>query len=113
MRIKRCRGRAPVPPADPATDTLRSEPKLAEYDTMLVESAALAFVVVEQPGGVTLEELSRELLITPRGDYGGIAIERAVHRLVDQRLLRVDDDQILPGPVFGSTAAPDRASSSN
>jgi len=71
-------------------------PEPVSYDDLLVESAVLAFVIGERPGGVTIPELSR-LLNAERGEDGeDDAVERAVRELVRARLLRCAGGLLLP-----------------
>ena len=76
---------------------------LADYDYMALESTILAYVVGERSAeGVNKAELIRHLLTGLSGDYAATAVERALGRLLEARLLREEEDTIFAGPVFGT-----------
>jgi hypothetical protein len=85
------------------------------YDALALESGIVSCIVGERSEeGADISELMRDLEINPR--FKGAprrAIEDAVRRLVDGRLLRMDGERVLPGPLFGSSVTADSAPSRN
>jgi hypothetical protein len=72
----------------------------ASYEDLLVESALLSFVLTERPQGVKRDELTGLHLAGRSRSDEKQAIDRAIAKLADARLLRVEADLVLPGPLY-------------
>ena len=103
MRIRPWARRGPVPPADPlSARALRREPKRADYDEMALESAILRYLLNVCSTGITMAELIAETTVSVGGDPGSPAVERAVQRLTQAHLARLQNGLVFPGERFGS-----------
>lgn len=108
MKVRPWKRRGPVPPSDPLSSrALRRAPKLADYDEMALESAILRYLLNVCSTGITMAELIAEMTVSVGGDPGSPAVGWAVDRLVEDRLVSVENGLVFPGPVFGSAVAGD------
>lgn len=103
-----------MPPADPlSARAAPPEPKLADYDEMVIQSAIVAYVVGEHPEGVDLATLVADLPRNLSGEHDTAEIDAALAPLVAERLIRVQNGRVYPGAVFGGASGAGVGPSSN
>lgn len=76
-------------------------PETPGYDDRSAQSAVLAYLVNERPGGERIPELSRRFSLSEEGDV----IERAIRELVRARLLCIEHGKVVLdlSPVAGGS----------
>lgn len=95
FHLIRCAVPGRRPAGSPPREAVEDKRSTVSYEDTVIDSAVLAHVVLERPGGNTIPQLARAL------GFERSSVEDAVHGLIDSQLLRMDGARVLPYRSFG------------